>query len=147
MIIREWTEKDLAAVAILEHACFEDPWTMDMIKGEFGRMDFCGSIAEEDGKPIGFLCGTLLFEDAEIAKVTVLKEYRGKGYGRQLVEEFFDKVKANGARRIFLEVRPSNEAALHLYQSNGFHKLRLRKRYYADGEDALEMMKDLYPDD
>ena len=103
MIIREWTEKDLAAVAILEHACFEDPWTMDMIKGEFGRMDFCGSIAEEDGKPIGFLCGTLLFEDAEIAKVAVLKEYRGKGYGRQLVEEFFDKVKANGARRIFLE--------------------------------------------
>ena len=145
--IREWTEKDVPSVAVLEHACFSDPWTMEMIKSEFARPDFCGLIAEENEKPIGFIFGTLLFEDAEIAKVAVLNECRGKGYGKQLVESFFDAVIKGGARRIFLEVRPSNEAALRLYTGKGFHKLRLRKRYYADGEDALEMLKDLYPDD
>lgn len=45
----------------------------------------------------------------------------------------------DGAESVLLEVRASNEAALRLYDSLGFQRVGLRRRYYADGEDALLM--------
>lgn len=147
MDIREFTEKDLSRLAVLEKACFADAWTMEMLKSEIGRDGFCALVAEKDGEPMGFVYGNLLFEDAELYKVAVLPAYRGNGFGKTLVEGFTDLVKRKGARQIFLEVRVSNAAALALYLGQGFEKTRLRKRYYADGENCLEMRKSLYPDE
>ena len=145
--VREFKEEDVAAVALLERACFADAWSLEMLKSGCARGDFCGAVAEEDGKLIGYVYGTSLFEDAEIPRIAVSKEYRGKGYGGILIERFFEIVMAKGARRIFLEVRVSNAPALGLYQSRGFEKLRIRKRYYEDGEDAMELKKELYPEE
>ncbi len=44
-----------------------------------------------------------------------------------------------GAEAVLLEVRASNAAALRLYESLGFQRVGLRRRYYADGEDAVLM--------
>ena len=48
-----------------------------------------------------------------------------------------------GAKRVFLEVRVSNSPAFLLYLKHGFNGLYARSRYYADGEDAIVMMKEL----
>lgn len=144
---REWTEKDLPALAVLERSCFDDPWTMEMLRAELGKSESYGLLLEEDGKAIGYACGTVLFEDAEIEKVAVVKERRGKGYGKALVNALLTLAESKGAQRVFLEVRASNAPALGLYQGAGFEKTRLRKRYYEDGEDALEMKKELYPEE
>lgn len=141
--VREWTEKDLAKLVLCERACFSDPWTTEMIKTEFSRDDFYGLLIEEEGEILAYIYGTVLFEDAELMKIAVLPKRRGQGLGCALTEAFLQGVKARGAERIFLEVRPSNLSALKLYQGHGFEKTRLRKRYYADGEDALEMKKEL----
>lgn len=146
-IIRDWTEKDLPAIALLERACFAEPWTMEMIRNEFARKEFCGALLEEDGKVIGYVCGFLLFEDAELTKVAVAERCRGNGYGGALADAFYLRAAERGAKRIFLEVRVSNQPAFKLYQSRGYEKTRLRKRYYADGEDALEMKKEFFSDD
>ncbi len=145
--IRDWTEKDLPKLMALERACFADAWTTEMMKNEFLRDGFCGVLAEEDGEIVGYLCGYALFEDAELLKTAVVQERRGKGIGGLLLDAFTEKVLLQGAEKIFLEVRVSNEAALHLYVSCGFEKTRIRKRYYADGEDALEMKRELRPKD
>lgn len=144
--IRDWTEKDLPKLMALERACFADAWTTEMMKNEFFRDGFCGVLAEEDGEIVGYLCGYSLFEDAELLKTAVLQERRGKGIGGLLLDAFTEKVLLQGAEKIFLEVRVSNEAALRLYVSRGFEKTRIRKRYYADGEDALEMKRELRPE-
>ena len=144
--IRDWTEKDLPKLMALERACFADAWTTEMMKNEFLRGGFCGVLAEEDGEIVGYLCGYSLFEDAELLKTAVLQERRGKGLGGLLLDAFTEKVLLQGAEKIFLEVRVSNEAALRLYVSRGFEKTRIRKRYYADGEDALEMKRELRPE-
>lgn len=145
--IREWTERDLPKLMAIERACFDDPWTTEMMKGEFVREQFCGVLAErEDGEILGYACGTSLFEDAELFKIAVGEEFRGQGHGAALLHELFELVKGRGATRMFLEVRVSNAAALGLYQSRGFQKTRIRKRYYENGEDALEMKKDFYPE-
>ena len=141
--IREWTELDLSKLVLCERACFSDPWTAEMIKTEFSRTDFYGLLIEEDGKILGFIYGTVLFEDGELMKIAILPEYRGQGLGFTLTENFLQGAKLRGAERVFLEVRASNLPALQLYQKHGFEKTRLRKRYYSDGEDALEMKKTL----
>ena len=54
-----------------------------------------------------------------------------------------------GAQRVFLEVRPSNAAAIALYHAEGFNEIGRRPRYYpAKGgrEDALVMAKELFAD-
>lgn len=146
-VIRDWTEKDLPAIAILERACFSEPWTMEMLKNEFSRKEFCGALLEEDGKIVGFVCGMTLFEDAELMKVAVAESCRKRGLGGALVDEFYRRAISRDVERIFLEVRVSNAAALGLYQGRGYEKTRLRKRYYADGEDALEMKKEVHPEE
>lgn len=145
--IRDWTEKDLPKLMALERACFADAWTTEMMKNEFLRDGFCGVLAEEDGEIVGYLCGYSLFEDAELLKTAVLQERRGKGIGGLLLDAFTEKVLSQGAEQIFLEVRVTNTPALGLYLSRGFEKTRIRKRYYSDGEDALEMKRSLCPED
>jgi ribosomal-protein-alanine N-acetyltransferase len=145
--IKEFTPKDVAKIAAIERICFADAWSLDMIKTESSQQKFCALVIEEQDETLGFIMGSVLFEDAEIYKVAILPQHRGKGLGSMAVNAFADKVKERGGERIFLEVRPSNTAALRLYQNRGFEKNRLRKRYYADGEDCLEMKKELYPDE
>ena len=142
-VIRDWTEKDLPAIAMLERACFSEPWTMEMLKNEFSRKEFCGALLEEDGKIVGFVCGMTLFEDAELMKVAVAESCRKRGLGGALVDEFYSRAVSRSAERIFLEVRVSNQPAIGLYEKYGYEKYGLRENYYPDGEDAHLMQKSL----
>ena len=57
-----------------------------------------------------------------------------------IVGELIKAVKARGAKAITLEVRPSNTAAIKLYENFGLKSVGRRKGYYLDnGEDALIM--------
>lgn len=48
------------------------------------------------------------------------------------------------AKYVSLHVRKSNRAALNLYTNSlGFKILEIEPKYYADGEDAFSMMRDL----
>jgi ribosomal-protein-alanine N-acetyltransferase len=53
---------------------------------------------------------------------------------------------ARGAAAMFLEVSDRNAAARALYAAAGFAKAGRRKRYYADGADALVLRADLQRD-
>ena len=59
------------------------------------------------------------------------------------MKEYLEKAKELGAEKCFLEVRVSNLPALTLYRKFGFEDLSIRAKYYADGEDALVMVKKL----
>jgi ribosomal-protein-alanine N-acetyltransferase len=75
--------------------------------------------------------------------------YQGKGLGRQFLKEVLIIAKKKNANSVFLEVRPSNTAAVQLYKTAGFKKIGKRKNYYpaADGkEDALVLSLDLTSD-
>ena len=141
--IRNVEEFDLLKMEEIEKECFQDSWCLAMWKGTFTRRDFLGVAIEEKGKFIGFCAGTVLFENSELLRIALTQSARGKGYGGKLLDEFMQKAKRQGAEKIFLEVRATNEVAQNLYKSRGFKETGIRAKYYADGEDAVEMVKTL----
>lgn len=141
MTLRVCQKQDLDVLTALESQCFSTPWSKAMLSGSLSRVDFVGFILEAQGKAVGYIFGTSLFETAEVARVAVLSSHRRKGYGETLMQAFLDGVKARGAEQVFLEVRASNTPAICLYEKFGFCKGRLRAKYYADGEDGQEMKK------
>lgn len=139
--LRSITAEDAARIAGLERACFSDAWGEESVRSTLTRKDFCGVILECDGAAVGYVCGTVLFEDAELLRIAILQEKRRLGLGAAVLDAFLEAVRAQKAERVWLEVRESNAAAISLYSSRGFVQGRVRENYYADGEAAVEMTK------
>lgn len=78
-------------------------------------------------------------DETEILNVETLPSHRRQGLARSLLVDAFDWARQNNRQAVWLEVRVGNAAAITLYEKAGFIPVRLRKRYYADGEDALVM--------
>ena len=144
MTVRAFLPQDIEAVAKLEADCFSAPWTKDSLQSAYARGDFIGYVAETDGGEVGgYVFGTVLFEDGELHRIAVQKTARGNGIGGKVLDAFLAGVKARGGERVFLEVRTSNAPARALYESRGFALFRTRHYYYDDGEDAVELKKEL----
>lgn len=84
---------------------------------------------------------------ADLLRVIVHPEARGKGVGASLVRAGLDWASAVGGRRMLLEVRPDNAAAVSLYRNLGFEQVSLRRDYYGPGRDALVMLRDIEHED
>jgi len=94
----------------------------------------------EKEKMLGFLDYSYIYDRIEIDNVFVLEEYRNKNIGTKLLEYLINIAKSNNLINITLEVRKSNQAAIHLYKKTGFVEVAIRKYYYGD-EDAILMEK------
>ena len=91
---------------------------------------------------LGFGCATLLLDGqenrAELETLAVDPAARRQGIGAALLQAVLDWATSEGARRVSLEVRASNAAALGLYERFGFRMEGRRRSYYsAPEEDAL----------
>ena len=143
MLIRPWHENDLPEIEILERQCFSAPWNLEMLKASFLLKNFVGFVCEEEGKIVGYIGSTYIFEDGEILLVAVDDCYRRKGYAQSLIEKTAMVLKENGVENLFLEVRKSNIPAINRYLKSDFYAIGERKGYYENGEDAIIMEKKL----
>jgi ribosomal-protein-alanine N-acetyltransferase len=80
---------------------------------------------------------------ASILNFYVIPEEQHKGLGSQMMDFILDFLKTTGVNTLTLEVRKSNEIAKAMYRQYGFSFVSVRKNYYADGEDADLMLKNL----
>jgi ribosomal-protein-alanine N-acetyltransferase len=95
-------------------------------------------IAEENGEVWGLVVFRIIADEAEILNLAVEPHRRRQGIAWRLIEDAFATCKAAGVRKIFLEVRASNQAARNLYARIGFTENTLRPKYYRDPpEDGL----------
>jgi ribosomal-protein-alanine N-acetyltransferase len=133
------TPRDLAAVVDLERRAFSHPWSSEVFQREL-RLSFSKIvIARWEQTVVGYLCRWLTEDVLEIQNVAVHPDWRRRSIGRRLVVGSLDEARMAGASRALLEVRRYNHSAIALYRALGFHETGLRRRYYADGEDALLM--------
>ena len=94
----------------------------------------------EDPDILGYAGVLMVPDECDITKISVRGDQRRQGIGRALLEELQRRLPAFGVRKIFLEVRKSNTAAVRLYESCGFAAVGERKKYYAEPvEDAIVM--------
>ena len=140
LIFRPMTQGDADAVAELELKCFAMPWSradfFRELKNELAEY----VIGELDKKIVAYAGAWVSFDQAEVMHIAVAPELRGQGVGTLIFGELIKAVKARGATSITLEVRPSNTAAIKLYENFGLKSVGRRKGYYLDnGEDALIM--------
>jgi [ribosomal protein S18]-alanine N-acetyltransferase len=91
----------------------------------------------------GFILLRVMADEAEIVTLAVSPAARRQGIGDGLLRAAKDFAVRHGATRMFLEVAVGNTAALALYAKNGFCRVGRRRRYYANGADALVMRADL----
>lgn len=106
------------------------------------------AVNENDDKAIiGFVELSLSYDESEIISIAVDERFRHQKVATNLLNVSFDKLAGLGAKKTFLDVRASNDAAISLYALFDFKKLTVRKNYYknADGtkEDALVLIKQL----
>lgn len=146
-LIRKATLDDLEDLLKIENSCFVDPWKKKDLIYELGENPINTILViEKDLNIIGFIDFMITFNSATISQIAILPEYRGKGFARRLLDEMetlFPKEIEDSVETVTLEVRKSNEQALKLYEKNGYEKVVIKPKYYADGEDAIYMIKRL----
>lgn len=170
--IRQMVEDDIDEVVRIENATFSEPFARDLIEryllqkayfswvAEFGRhscggrnlvqlnaigSQFCVDDAvSQSGDIAGYIMYSFVADEVDIVNIAVSAFYRRHGVGKSLMNHMFDHVRQNGAKRVYLDVRPSNLAARKFYERFGFFQIGVRKGYYRNnGEDALVLLRDL----
>lgn len=139
--IREMTLEDLPAIMAIEEESFLTPWSQEAFSEELNinplARYFVGVCREGI---FGYIGMWLILDEGHITNIAVGKSFRGRGYGRLLLEEALARARDMGARAFTLEVRESNVPAIKLYSQTGFKVGGRRKNYYRDShEDALLM--------
>ena len=140
--IRRMTVQDVDAVSEIEKATFARPWTRE----DFLREMEVNKVARYlvyvlDGEIVGYAGAWVILDESHITNIAIREDMRGRGYGKVLVKALLQYLSNLGAEYATLEVRVSNAAARHVYESLGFVRMGKRPHYYEDnGEDALLMV-------
>lgn len=145
--LRPMKESDLASVMGVETAAYPHPWDKRIMRDCLRASHYHGWVFELDDVISGYLFVSVVAGEMHILNICVHPDLQGQGWGRTLLQRAFDlAVTEYRANMCFLEVRPSNLAALSLYQSEGFNEIGQRKNYYPavrGREDALVMAKSI----
>ena len=129
---------DLPAVMEITRRSLPMPWSEAIWREELDSRFGLYLVLEEDGAVSGYIGLKLVSDEAHVMTIAVRPERRRRGLARALVQAALADPASAGARRVYLEVRPSNAGARALYGSLGFVETGLRSAYYGD-EDALLM--------
>lgn len=146
----EWRplrEGDLAYVAALEAQIHAAPWTIGNFRDSLAA-GYSAWIGQDEGRILVYGVLTLGPGEAQLLNLSVAPDARRRGLGRALLRRFIDDARRFGAAQLFLEVRPSNFAAIRLYEAEDFACIARRDAYYpaspgASREDALVLRRSL----
>ncbi len=134
------TERHLDGIMDIETRSFTDAWSREGVADYLDAPDGELLVMEDGDEAVGFAIYHVSFEDAELYNLAVRPDCRRRGAGRALLNAALEGAASRGARRMFLEVRRSNDAARALYKSAGFAVCGVRRNYYdSPREDAVLM--------
>ena len=148
--LRPMREADLDAVMRIESQAYPFPWTPGIFR-DCMRASYPMWVQERAGTIIGYGVLSIAADEANVLNLCTAPGHEGQGLGRRMLQALLRIARAGGARRVFLEVRPSNPRAIELYDRNGFNEIGRRPRYYPAAnngrEDAIVMAMELLSDD
>ncbi len=128
-IVRPMRDADVVEVMRIERASYQFPWT-DGIFHDCLRVSYLCRVAVQDQRIVGYVVMSMGAGEAHILNLCVREEDRRAGVGRLLIRYLLEQARNAGMVDVFLEVRPSNDIAMVLYQSLGFEQIGTRRGYY-----------------
>jgi [ribosomal protein S18]-alanine N-acetyltransferase len=133
---------DVRSIWEIEKLSYPFPWSLWCFLAEYANSKstilVAGPSAPEPWETWGFAIFWVVADEMHLLNLAVHPNHRRQGVSRALLTTALQQARSQGAEVVWLEVRPSNQAALTLYQSFGFQEVGIRKKYYTDnGEDAL----------
>jgi len=145
--IRPMAETDVAAVFAIERASYQFPWSEGIFR-DCLRVGYVCRVLSLGSQIIGYGVMSVGAGEAHILNLCVADIHRCRGLGRRMLGYLLERGTAAGMSEAFLEVRPSNTAAIRLYQSLGFEQVGMRRGYYqavGGREDAAVLKLPLRP--
>lgn len=139
--IRRLTYADLPAVVAIERRTFPAPWSLAMFVLELSKPAGVCLVATDRGETVGYVICSRHDTVWHLMDIAVAPERRRGGIGAQLLQALLDRLPGPD-EQVTLEVRPSNEAGIRLYERFAFKAAGVRRRYYQDNnEDAVIMWR------
>ncbi len=129
VVIRPMTEADVGGVVALERASYQFPWSEGIFR-DCLRVGYVCRVVTSANRLIGYGVMSVGAGEAHILNLCVDSGFRCQGIGRRMLAYLLDRGAAAGMTEAFLEVRPSNTAAIRLYLSLGFDQVGMRRGYY-----------------
>lgn len=151
-------EGDIGTVQEIEREIFATPWPRNAYYRELASRSSAhyvvlrqegmaerpvASSSEMDSTIVGYGGMWRMYDEAHVTTIGVRRELHHQGYGRIIFAGLVQAAYDMGAKWVTLEVRTSNENAMHMYEGFAFKVIGRRKGYYTDnGEDAIVMWSD-----
>jgi ribosomal-protein-alanine N-acetyltransferase len=130
---------DLAEVAHLEKELYAFPWSIGNFRDSVTAGYDCWTVTYDEAV-IGYAVLMIALDEAHLLNIAVAPEWQNQGLGRAFLAHMVQVARDAACQIVYLEVRPSNLAARHLYRKLGFQQIAIRPEYYpapSGREDAL----------
>jgi ribosomal protein S18 acetylase RimI-like enzyme len=147
MIFKKASIKDLDLLTNIAVKS-EYKWSSDkkevrrQIKGSLSRKGAQTYYLSKSNHQIGYIVITLKNKVANIDFMGVKKEYKNRGYGKEILKRIINLAKSK-CDEIRLAVWARNLAAILIYTRLGFYVYSIKKRHYKNGDAKLLMKKEL----
>ena len=138
------TVAHLPQIMAIERQAYPFPWTEGMFLDSLRQQHICwvafSKTHPQENVLVGYLVAYIAVGECHILNVCVSPQQQKQGVGQHLMAQILIHAQNQSVEAVFLEVRPSNHAAIALYEKLGFEQVGCRKNYYPAGdqrEDAL----------
>ena len=145
--LRELSHKDVEYLLAIEQSAHISPWSRGMFESAFTNrsvnlVTINWGLYESDTL-VGYFIAEFIAGEMTLHNICVATEQQGKGLASKLMKELLLQAKALNTEDLWLEVRASNSAAIHLYKKFGFEQKGIRKNYYtASKKDSTNNQKE-----
>ncbi len=146
-MIRPFRVSDTEQVSRISDSSLKEDYDTALFYSIYESWNGLFLVAVEDNMVVGFING--LTEANGLSRILMLavhNDYRYMGIGSALLDNFVSVLSSRGARKVLLEVRPSNLNAIGFYRKKGFRTAGMIRNFYNDGEDGIRMVRDVTRD-
>jgi ribosomal-protein-alanine N-acetyltransferase len=124
------TVAELPAVASIEAAAYDFPWTRGNFIDSLAAGYLARVLRDADERVVGYFIAMKGVDEMHLLNLTVAPAEQGRGHARLMLDELAAACAQMHARQLWLEVRESNTRARTLYTRYGFRHIGVRRGYY-----------------
>ena len=139
LTFRVFDESHVAAIAAIETEVYVFPWSVGNFCDSL-LSSYCCMGAWVEDELVSYAVVMTALDEAHLLNLAVASQWQRRGVGASMLTNVINEMRRQPVEMIYLEVRPTNQAGLRLYERFGFKQLGLRRDYYpalTGREDAL----------